>query len=617
MPRYNVLGRQGERLVMMGNEAIARGALEAGVGVATGYPGTPSSEVLEALIEASRHTGIYAEWSVNEKVALETALGAAWGGLRSLTTMKAPGILVASDPLVSAAYSGVNAGMVVLVADDPGPHTTQTEQDSRWFAQLSHLPVATASTLQDAKDHVPLLYELSEETGLPVIYRTTTRINHSLGMVELGPLRTVEKRGEFRREPERFVRASMEWNRARHRWLLEALGKALKPRFVERLVDSEGDGAVGVVVSGAPYLYVKELAEAHGLKVSVLRLDMLNPFPEEKILDFASRVDKILVVEESDPYIEERVKLALWKEDLRVEVHGKDLLPLVGEIWPHHLAKALAKLGVDAPSLAEPLSPGGLPRRPPPLCPGCPHRSSFHIIRRALGLEGLSPGRVPVIGDIGCYALALNPPLSAIWTEHAMGSSIAQALGLKLAGHEGPVVAVIGDSTMFHTGLPALIDAYNKDADILVAVLDNEVVAMTGHQPTPAHAVSPSGRRMRPVSLERILEAVAPGRVEVVDAFDVEGGVEAVRRALRAGGLRVVVFKAPCAIVARRVGLAGAPLVVVEEKCTGCMACIRSLGCLALISGGGKVRIDPEQCTGCGLCVHVCPYNAIVGGDGA
>ncbi|AFK51538.1 indolepyruvate ferredoxin oxidoreductase subunit alpha [Thermogladius calderae 1633] len=605
----------------MGNEAIARGAWEAGVRVVTGYPGTPSSEVIMTFHEEGRGLPIYVEWAVNERVAFEIAYGAAIGGVRALVTMKAPGLNVASDPVLSAAYSGVEGGLVILVADDPGPHTTQTEQDSRWYAKLSKLPMFTASTPQEAKDTVKRLFRVSEELKLPVIFRTTTRLNHAVGDVVLGEVEERDARPSFKKDPPRFVRAGMKWNLERHAWLNGVL------RRVEEVASSlgfnkvEGSGEYCVVTEGVAYNYVYEALRGLGeARVKVLRVDQLYPVPSKFLAENLSSCRRVIVVEELDPYLEAEVKKLAYEERLGAEVMGKEegLLPLEGELNPSLVKGALYRwLGVPQGQESTPAADVRLPERPPPLCPGCPHAFSYIALKLGIARAGYKLSEVPVFGDIGCYALSVNRPIEAIWTEHSMGASISMAMGLKVAGYDKPVVATIGDSTFFHAGIPSLIEAVHKRVDMLVLILDNRVVAMTGHQSTPSWEVTESGRQARGIDIVEVVKSIGVDEVAVVDPYDFNKMVETVASMIKRPGVKVLVAQHPCRLMEVRQLKTVKKYRVIEDKCTGCRACVNVTGCPALYIEDGKAKIVEDDCTGCGLCARFCPYKAIVEVGGA
>lgn len=598
------------KLVLMGNEAIAYGALTAGVAVASGYPGTPSSEVIDTLLEliaSGRVSRPYVEWAVNERVAFEICLGASLTGARSLVTMKGPGLNVASDPLISSAYSGIEAGMLILVADDPGPHTTQTEQDSRWYGELAKLPVIEPSDPQEAYEYTVLGYELSEEIKLPVVMRTTTRVNHTVSDVEVRDFREPSYTPSFSKNLKRYIRAVMALNRERHKEVLETLDR-VEP-LVEKfgLCKIEGSGEVGVVCSGAAYTYVLEVLEKNNLldKYKILKLGLIYPLPRRMVVEFLKEVRKVIVVEEIDPYLEMELKALAYDEKLNVEIIGRqEVFPRVGELTPDDVESVL--LGKELS-----MSETNLPRRPPPLCPGCPHIGTYMGLKMGISRAGYRWGEIPIMGDIGCYALGLNPPFEAIWTEHSMGASISMAMGLKVAGYSKPVIAVIGDSTFYHSGITSLIEAVHKNIDLLVVIMDNSTVAMTGHQPTPEYEESISGRRMRPLSLEKVVRGLGVEKLVVADPYNYKNFVEVVRELIHQPGVKVLISKRACAILTKRSGVEQVCWID-PEKCTNCLACVKLTGCPALTLLENRVDIIENECVGCTLCMQVCPYNAII-----
>ena len=614
---------KGTRVVLLGNEAIARGIIESSIKVVSGYPGTPSSEVIMALAPLARDLGIYVEWAVNEKVGFEIALGAAFAGIRSFASMKAPGINVALDSIVSAAYSSVNAGCIIYVADDPGPHTTQTEQDSRWIADFAKLPMIEPSSPQEAKDFVKLGIKLSESSQLPIILRCTTRVSHTSGDVVYGEIETVDQRPSFKKDIARFVRASMVGNRERHRWLIQQL------EVVERISDElginkvYGDGSTVIITAGITFSYVYELLKNHNLlnKVKLIKMGLIYPLPRKFLLRELTSAEKVLIVEELDPYIELKIRSFVQKEGLEVKVFGKNMgIPEIGELNPYTIANALSEFLNVSIKLEENTSKLNIttPPRPPPLCPGCPHRYSYIAILEGIKKAGFQYDQIPIMGDIGCYALSYEPPLEAIWTEHSMGASIGLALGIKAAGYPYPIIATIGDSTFFHAGIPPLIEAIHKDMDILIVILDNRVVAMTGHQSTPAWSTTESGRMTKPIDIEDILKGLNV-MYEIVDPRDLDKAIETVSQFLKipTKGPRVIVFRAPCALLEiRRRKLLGPIPKLDISKCKNCMLCIIKTGCPALtydvIEDKKYPRIIESMCVGCGLCVKICPFNAYI-----
>jgi len=606
-----ILGSEGEERVLMGNEAIARGVLEADARIITGYPGTPSSEVIMTLMSLASRLGIYVEWAVNERVAFEIAFGAALAGVRAMATMKAPGLNVATDPIFSSAYSGVNGGLVVLVADDPGPHTTQTEQDSRWYGPLIKLPIIEPSSPQEAKDFTVMAFELSEKYSLPFILRTTTRVNHSSANVVLGPIRKRHYSIKYVREPERFIRASMEWNRRRHKWLNEVLAKVEEDLdHDERLFSIEGRGEKLIVTAGVCYLHVKQVLENNfrdwGSSFTLVKLGLIYPFPKRPLKSLLSRKKfrEVIVVEELDPYIEKEIKILLGDLSISLPVIGKlnGFFPLEGEYSPEVIERVLLGKGKSFEETVQ------APRRPPPMCPGCPHRATYLALLQALRLERYRKEDVPIVGDIGCYALSVQPPLEAIWNEHSMGASISIAMGLKAAGIEKPVIATIGDSTLYHSGITSLIEAAHKNVDMLVVVLDNETVAMTGHQETPAYAMTLTGRRTTPIPIEGLIEGLKIKWVKVVDPYNFEEAVRVFREALKQKGLRVVISRHKCVILAKEFR---GEVQVDYSLCTNCLTCIRATGCPAFAYSDNRVVIQEDLCNGCGLCTYFCPHKAL------
>jgi len=570
--------------LLSGNEAIARGAWEAGVVAGLGYPGTPSTEVLENLV---RYEGVRCEWSPNEKVALEVAAGVSLGGGRSIVTMKHVGLNVAADPLFTLAYTGVGGGLVVLVADDPGMHSSQNEQDSRYYALAAMLPVLEPSDSQEALAFAREAFDISERFDTPVLLRSTTRLAHSKGLVEVGertehPLRAEEIR------PAKWV--MMPGNARARRREMEGRLQALRQHAEESGLNAieMRDESLGVIVSGVVYQHVREaLPEA-----SVLKLGMTNPLPEAVVRDFASRVGRLTVVEELSPVLATQVRA------LGIEVETP--VGYIGELTPRAIEAAF---GREIPPARASIA--NLPPRPPLLCPGCPHRGVFHALREI--------GAV-VTGDIGCYTLGALPPLSALHTCVDMGASVGMAHGLELveralpAEDRRPVVGVIGDSTFAHSGLTGLLNnVYNGGSSTLI-ILDNRTTAMTGHQGNPVSGVTLHGDAAPALDLEAVCRALGVNEVITVNPNRLERVEEAIRDAIASEGPSVVVAKAPCVLLKKPTGK---PLAVEVARCNACGACIR-IACPA-ISIGDEARavIDPALCIGCSQCVQVCPENAI------
>lgn len=603
------------REFLMGNEAMAAGALAAGVNVVAGYPGTPSTEVLEAVARR-RAEGVYVEWSVNEKAALEVAAGAAYAGARALVTMKQVGLNVASDPLMSLSYIGVKGGMVVLVADDPGPISSQTEQDTRTFAAYAKLPILDPSGPSEAYAMMGEAFDLSEELGCPVIVRPTTRVDHGYEDVE------VADPEEWRvNEPEGFVRDPSRWVifpalSVRAHAAIEARDAALAERLASyagnAMTQTAGPDArprLGVATHGISATYVAEnLSEKDDVRV--LRVATPYPFPEPLAAEFLDGLDEVLCVEELDPVIERALVATCGRRGLTTKIRGK----LTGDIRPsgentvesvgHAIDAFLGRQTAVVPTPAPPT----LPVRPPVLCAGCPHRASFYAVKRAMR------GRKTLFcGDIGCYTLGNAQPLDMVDTCLCMGAGINIAQGVTHVEPDTAAFAFVGDSTFFASGITGVVNAFYNQANMTLVVLDNSTTAMTGHQPHPGTGRTMMGQVVEKVSIERVLRAIGLTVVETVDPLDHELAVETVRRVADEPGVKAIVFRSPCVVLARPKATSS----VDAEKCVGCRLCVRELGCPALVpdAATGRVRIDAAQCTGCTLCEQICPTHAISGGE--
>ena len=600
---------------LMGNEAIALGALAAGVNVVAGYPGTPSTEVLETVAKR-RQGNVYVEWSVNEKAAMEVAAGAAYAGARALVTCKQVGLNVASDPLMSLEYIGVKGGMVVLVADDPGPISSQTEQDTRTFAQFSKLPLFDPSGVQEAYEMVQEAFELSEQLGTPVFMRPTTRVDHGYEAIE------VADPDEWQRnQPEGFVKDSSRWvifprlsvvNHAK----IEARNAQLSETFSDsprNFVVPEQGSVVrkGIATHGISYTYVSDNLDEEN-RPRVLRVATPFPFPERRAVEFLTGLDEVLCVEELDPVIERALIAVCGKYGLSTKIRGK----LTGDIQPsgentvESVGKALASfLGndaeVDGPATA-PAAPPQLPVRPPVLCAGCPHRASFYAVKKAMGKR-----KTIYCGDIGCYTLGNAQPLDMVDTCLCMGAGINIAQGVFHVEPDTTCFAFVGDSTFFASGITGVVNAFYNQANLTVIVLDNSTTAMTGHQPHPGTGRTMMGEVVQKVSIEAVLRAIGLTTVETVDPLDHKLAVETVRRVADEPGVKAIIFKSPCVVLARP----QAKSHVDARECIGCQRCIRELGCPALALKDGKAVIDDTQCSGCTLCEQVCPVGAISGGE--
>ncbi len=573
--------------LMLGNQAVARGLYEAGCRFVSSYPGTPSTEITE---QAALYDEIYAEWAPNEKVAAESAVGASLAGARSFCAMKHVGFNVAADPLFTASYTGVNGGLVVCVADDPGMHSSQNEQDSRHYAIAAKLPMVEPSDSRECRDFVKAAYEISERFDTPAVLRTCTRVAHSQCLVELHA-RDEQALKPYERNPQKYVAAPA--NAVKRHVEVEKRMEALRA-FAETTELNRvemGDTAIGFVTSGTCYLYVKEAFP----EASVLKLGLVNPLPVKRIADFAAKVERLIVVEELDGVIEEHLR----RNGIRVD-GGKDLFGYLGELSQNKIRKALGA-ALPAYKAYDETVPG----RPPVMCPGCPHRGLFTV---------LSKLKLTVLGDIGCYTLGSGAPLNAVDSVLCMGASIGMAHGYtKMLGEEAAqhTVAVIGDSTFMHSGITGVVNlAYNKSI-ATVLVLDNSITGMTGHQQNPTTGLTLQNEPTYPIKIEDVCRAAGIQRVRVVDPQDMAATEEAIKEEIAAADASVIIVRRPCQLL--KYVKAKPALSIDPDKCKGCRSCMK-IGCPAIRFIDKKASIDPTLCVGCGLCEQMCKFGAFEGG---
>jgi indolepyruvate ferredoxin oxidoreductase alpha subunit len=585
--------------ILSGNEAIARGAFEAGVKVASAYPGTPSTEILENV---STYSSINSSWAPNEKVAMEVAIGASFGGARALACMKHVGVNVAADPLFTASYTGVGGGLVLVVADDPEMHSSQDEQDSRNYAKFVKVPMLEPADSQECKEFTRLAFEISEKFDTPVMLRSCTRISHGKSIVELDDPVTGLPEPKLVKNPRKLV-------------MLPGNARVRHPLVEQRIVDLGAYGdtleinraeylshEIGVICSGVTWQYVREALP----QASTLKLGMVYPLPKALVREFAARVDKLFVIEELDPFIEEQVRA------MGIEVVGKELIPLCGELSPGRIRTAFASTGfVFPPSSAAVSIEHHLPNRPPNMCPGCPHRGMFYLLNRL---------KAYVTGDIGCYTLGFMHPLNAMDTCVCMGASISNASGIVRAlppEEQRRVVAVIGDSTFLHTGVNSLMEMAYNNAPATVIILDNRITAMTGRQENPASGYTLSGEAAPVVNIPNLVRALGIKHVTEVDPYDLPAARKVLEEEMARPEPSVIITNRPCCLIKDETRFEkGRVLAVDEDACTGCRACL-SIGCPAIewrtdaTGKKGKAWIDPLLCTGCTVCQQLCKFNAI------
>ena len=603
----------GQKMLLLGNEAIARGAIEAGVAVASTYPGTPSSEISLQFFQVSQESNLYFEYSTNEKVAMEVAAAAANCGVRSMCVMKHVGINVAADALMTLAYVGVKGGMIVLTADDPYMFSSQNEQDNRFYAKLSGLPMVEPSSVEEAKEMVGYAFEISEKLQEPVLFRTTTRVNHSTGIVTLGKINSPITKGDFVKDPFNLVTIPAV-SRKLHVKLLTNIEKAQELSEASPYNFITGNGKWGIVCNGVSYNYasdaIKELNIAD--KIRLLRIGFSHPMPEKIIKAFLKKCEKVLVIEEGEPYMEEKVKAFAQEEGLTLPIRGKtkDLFTRLYEFNPAQVRENIAKFfelpytPVEKTDLSDVPE---VPQRPPNLCAGCSHRATYYAVKKAAeGLGTIYPT------DIGCYTLGVLPPLSTADFLLCMGSSVGTGCGFSTATDK-KVISFIGDSTFFHSGIPGLINAVFNNHNFTLVILDNSTTAMTGHQPHPGvdmkdFNLEGYGR----VSIENVVRAIGVPHVAVIRPYRVNKSIETLKEAIDYKGVSVIISQEACTLYAQSLKKTRGKPFYINEKCKNHRDCVNELACPAFYIEGQKVFINADQCTGCAVCAQICPEKAIV-----
>ena len=570
--------------LILGNEAVARGLYEAGCSFVSSYPGTPSTEITEAV---AKYPEVYAEWAPNEKVALEAAFGASLAGRRAFCGMKHVGLNVAADPLFTLSYTGVNGGLVIGVADDAGMHSSQNEQDSRHYARSAKIPMLEPSDSAEALEFAKLAYELSEEFDTPVLLKMCTRVSHSQSVVQTGE--RVEHAKEYEKNIGKYV--MMPGNAKKRHPVVEARTQALiayaESAEINR-VEAGADHTMGIITSSTSYQYVKEVL---GDTYPVLKLGMIWPLPEKKIRDFAASVEKLVVVEELDSFIENHCR------NLGLNCIGKENFSCIDELSQNKVAAKLAGAVEEGIALADPIPP-----RPPVMCAGCPHRGLFYTLKK---------NKITVLGDIGCYTLGAVAPLAAVDSVICMGASVSGLHGFSKSqggAMDNKTVAVIGDSTFMHSGITGLVNIAYNESNATVIIVDNSITGMTGHQQNPTTGFNLKGDPCAKIDLETLCHAVGIKRVRVIDPYDLEQCDRVLKEELAADEPSVIISRRPCALL--KYVKHKAPLAVETEKCIGCKACMK-IGCPAISMEDGKAKIDPTLCVGCGVCAQLCKVGAL------
>jgi indolepyruvate ferredoxin oxidoreductase alpha subunit len=601
----------GSKLLLLGNEAIARGAIEAGVSVATTYPGTPASEIGDTLSRVAAEVGIYFEYSVNEKVATEIAIGAATSGARALVSMKHVGVNVASDALMTFAYTGTRGGFVLVTADDASCHSSQNEQDNRCYALFGGFPLLEPSSPQECYEMTKLAFDISEELELPVMLRTTTRVSHVRGPVVVGEVTKPSLKADFVKEPQRFVTVPAV-ARVRHLVLLAQLQKAeqmAEKSVLNRVIAVNGGGNLGVITSSAAANCAVDAAKAMNLSVDILKLGFSHPIPARKVADFIAGHETVAIVEELEPVLELQVRSIAQRERSATNIIGKfdGAFPRAYEFDEEIVSRGLSEaFSMKTRPATECDIPEDIPVRPPVLCAGCPHSATYFAIGKATKHKAL------FATDIGCYTLGVAPPYNAADLLVCMGSSVGTAGGLAKV-NDLPVIAFIGDSTFFHSGIPALINAVHQRHRFLLVILDNRTTAMTGHQPHPGSRPDPRNPDALQIPLEEIVRGCGVAWLKTVDPYATEDMIQTVNEALAQEGVSVIIARRECALIAKRdeTGAIIRKHYIDQDECKKCRTCVTKFQCPAISSIDKVQTIDPSLCAGCGVCAKVCPYGAI------
>ncbi len=610
----------GKTLLLLGNEAITRGGLEAGVDVITTYPGTPSSEIADTFSKIAINTakkgkdpGFYFEYSTNEKVALEICAAASLAGLRSLTVMKHVGLNVASDALMTYLYIGCNGGHIIVSADDPFCHSSQNEQDNRYYALFGNAPMLEPTTPQEAKEMIRTGFKISEELKLPILLRTTTRLNHVRGPVIVDKIKHPRRKGYFKKDP--LFTCVPSTARVKHPVLLKKMEKAEKlseKSPFNEVINPKKPSKIGIVTSGVSFNYVKEAVDTLKLNVRILKLGMTNPLPKQMCEQFIKSCNTLVVVEELEPILENQLKAIAYEIKSNVKIYGKSTgdFSRLYEYNPEIVIEALSNiLNVKKTQPKQLKHKLRIPSRPPALCPGCPHRATYYAAKKASPKDTVFPN------DIGCYTLGRDPPLEVADAVFCMGSNVGMASGFSIATNQ-KVISFMGDSTFFHAAIPAVIDAVHHNHNCVITVLDNRTTAMTGHQPHPGTEISGMGKPAKVLKVEDVVKGLGIEHIEIVNPRNIKKTIEVFKRALDFKGTSVVISKAPCILLElqekRRKGEKIAHYQIDQEKCNQCKVCIIRFGCPAFFcEEDGRIYIDESICNGCANCTQICPSRAI------